>query len=146
MMNAAKQMNKFFTLLILVIVVFIVVMFQTTKPLPEEAWTTMYFTNYDEIKHDAVVGTPFFVNFTIENHEGNDSSYVYNVSMDFFMNKTDVGRSDVISRQVFIKKGENQNFSELLTIDKVYDNIKVEVDLYKNNEKYRSIYYFVKIK
>jgi hypothetical protein len=62
------------------------------------------------------------------------------------MNKTDVGRSDVISRPVFIKKGENQSFSELLTIDRFYDNIKVEVDLYKDNEKYRSIHYFVKIK
>ena len=129
----------------MVIVVFIVVMFQIAKPLPEETWTTLYFTDYGEIKHDVGLGKPFFVNFTIENHEGQDRSYIYNISMEFFNNKTYVGRKDVISRKVFIKRGENQNFSELLTVDKFYDNIKVEIKLYKDNKEYRSIYYFIKV-
>lgn len=145
-MDENQERKIMYGLLVLLIAAIIATAVIFYKPV--EPYTTLYFTEPLKLKTEVSVNEPFYVKFTVENHEKELCNYSYLIELLYYDNQTLVKTTDVVIEEIILNDNETASISEKIVIGEPYDDrIKVSVQLYKErvNEPYRHIYKWIKV-
>lgn len=102
-----------------------------------DAYTVLYFSNPAQPFYYNASGKSLLVNFTLENHEGREVSYVYHVTL--FQGE----ETRRVEAGIALQDGETRTVSQVFQEVDASKPLKVAVELYLkgSNESYRRIWY-----
>lgn len=145
-MNEDQERKIMYGLLVLLIIAIIATAVIFYKP--AEPYTTLYFTEPLQIKINVSVNEPFYVNFTVENHEQKMSHYSYIISLIYYKNQTPVEEISLKHGKIILSDNETASISEKIVIKDTHsDRIKVSVELSKEgvDGTYRGLQYWAEL-
>jgi uncharacterized membrane protein len=108
-------------------------------PTPREQFTILYFTEPMSLQREVKVNEPFYVNFTVINHEYEACEYRYEI----FLDDKKVGEGFLT-----LSHNESKEISKIVMPREAKNETEVSVILYKGGlaNPYRSIRYFVNVR
>lgn len=126
--------KKFYAGVLVFLMVVFALSYYVIQAGQQDTYTVLYFSNAtDPLVYNASENT-LVVNFTIENHEGQDLMYAYVIELN---------DSEVVKKDIILRNNEIAVISESISIEERYDGLNVSVQLYKEgfNGTYRHIWY-----
>lgn len=126
--------KKFYAGVLVFLMVVFALSYYVIQSGQQDTYTVLYFSNAtDPLVYNASENT-LVVNFTIENHEGQDLMYAYVIELN---------DSEVVKKDIILRNNEIAVISESISIEERYDGLNVSVQLYKEgfNGTYRHIWY-----
>lgn len=146
-MNEDQEKKIMYGLLVLLFIALIAMVAIFYKP--AEPYTMLYFTEPLKLQEEIEVNKPFYVNFTVENHEKTTTDYSYLINLLYYDNQSVVKTTIIRRGDIALDDNEVAMVSEKMIIKEPYeDRIMVLVQLYKKgvNETYRSLRHWIYIK
>lgn len=126
--------KKFYAAVVAFLAIIFAVSYFVIQSGQQDTYTVLYFSDpIEPLSYNPSKNT-LTVNFTIENHEGQDLKYTYALKLD---------DSEMIKKDIALKSNETAVISEYIAVEKVYKSLNVSVQLYKEgfNGTYRQIWY-----
>jgi hypothetical protein len=139
--NDTKEESKLF-LFFLFLFFSLIVLFELYKPqiyqelkalklLPEkEVFTELYFEDYNHLPRESITGKTASFAFTINNLEGKDFKYTYEVFM-----KNEYGIILIDTKTISIKNNDSQTINESYTFDRDFAQETLFVRLREKNQE-----------
>jgi len=107
-------------------------------PAPKERFTILHFTEPMSLQEIIKINQPFYVNFTVINHEYADHEYRYEILL---------GDKKIKEGTIALSHNESKEVSETIIAKEPKNRTMVSIRLYKDglSTPYRSLRYLVNI-